>query len=227
MEVVATTDRWKDPSSATGYVDGVQAAVPWLPAVHDLVDELLAETVPGDGRLLVVGAGGGLELAHLAAHHDGWRFEGVDPSPPMLALARETLGPLAERATLVEGYVEDASAGPFDGATCLLVLHFLPEEQRLAALREIHRRLRPGAPLLTFHHSPPAEAARMWFTRFSRVAAGPDDDEAQVAARADALSTKLPVLSPEEDEALLRAAGFRDVGLFFAALTFRGWIAYR
>ena len=227
MEVVATTDRWKDPSSASGYVQGVKAAVPYLPAVHGLVDQLLSETVPDDGRVLVVGAGGGLELNHLAERHDGWTFEGVDPSAPMLQLARETLGPLAARATLVEGYVDDASAGPFDGATGMLVLHFLPEEQRLDALREIHRRLRPGAPLLTFHHSPPGDAARTWFTRFSRVAADPDDDEAQIAARADALVTKLPVLSPEQDEALLRAAGFRDVGLFFAALTFRGWIAYR
>ena len=37
----------------------------------------------------------------------------------------------------------------------------------------------------------------------------------------------LPVLSPEEDEALLRAAGFSDVELFYAALTFKGWVGTR
>jgi hypothetical protein len=35
-----------------------------------------------------------------------------------------------------------------------------------------------------------------------------------------------PALSPEEDEASLRAAGFSDVRLFYAAFTFRGWVAY-
>jgi tRNA (cmo5U34)-methyltransferase len=34
-----------------------------------------------------------------------------------------------------------------------------------------------------------------------------------------------PVLSPEEDEALMREAGFGEVSLFYAALTFRGWVA--
>ena len=37
----------------------------------------------------------------------------------------------------------------------------------------------------------------------------------------------LPVLSPEQDEALLRDAGFADVALFYAGFTFRGWVAYK
>ena len=50
---------------------------------------LLAERVPEDGRLLVVGAGGGLELKSLADEHPGWTFDGVDPSevPPALVAA--------------------------------------------------------------------------------------------------------------------------------------------
>jgi tRNA (cmo5U34)-methyltransferase len=35
----------------------------------------------------------------------------------------------------------------------------------------------------------------------------------------------LPLLSPDEEEALLREAGFRDVQLFYAAFSFRGWVA--
>jgi len=36
----------------------------------------------------------------------------------------------------------------------------------------------------------------------------------------------LPALSPEQDVELLRAAGFPVVELFYAAFSFRGWVAY-
>ena len=42
-----------------------------------------------------------------------------------------------------------------------------------------------------------------------------------------AIGERLPVLSPEQDEALLRDAGFADVALFYAGFTFRGWVAYK
>jgi tRNA (cmo5U34)-methyltransferase len=47
-----------------------------------------------------------------------------------------------------------------------------------------------------------------------------------MAKAAEAIGERLPVLSPADDEALLREAGFADVSLFYAALTFRGWVAY-
>ena len=52
---------------------------------------------------------------------------------------------------------------------------------------------------------------------------GIDADKAQAAAAT--IAEKLPFLSPEEDEALLREAGFTGVALFYAAFTFRGWVA--
>ena len=218
---------FSDPAAVASYAERARRSVPGLDVLHGIVEQILAESVPNDGRVLVVGAGGGLELTFLAERHEGWTFDGVDPSAPMLDLARERMGPLASRAALHEGYVADAPEGPFDAATCLLTLHFLPREERLRTLREIRRRLRPGAPLVTFHHSVPAGDARAaWLERYARFAAGPDDDPAEVAGRAATLSTQLPLLSPEEDEALLREAGFAEVGTYYAALTLRGWLAY-
>ncbi len=68
--------------------------------------------------MLVLGAGGGLELKAFAQANGEWCFDGVDPSAPMLALARQTMGPFAPRASFHEGYVDAAPEGPFDGATC-------------------------------------------------------------------------------------------------------------
>lgn len=218
---------FSDPAAVASYLEGPPRAVPGFAAAHALVDGLLSECVPDDGRVLVLGAGGGLELAHLAGRHDGWRFDGVDPSPAMLGMAATTLGPLASRAELHEGYADDAPEGPYDGATCLLTLHFVPVAERVPTLREIHRRLRPGAPLLTLHHSVPAgDARRTWLERSVRFATGPGAPAEQVARSAGTMAERLALCAPEEDERLLRDAGFSRIAQYFGALTFRGWIAH-
>jgi len=109
---------------------------------------LVAERAPDHARVLVVGAGGGVELKVFAQMHPSWHFVGVDPSRPMLELADTTLGPLAARVLFHHGYVETAPAGPFDAATCLLTMHFVDVEDRLRTLKEIRRRLVPGAPFV-------------------------------------------------------------------------------
>src|SRR3546814_7682749 len=59
---------------------------------------LLAERVPDDAHILVLGAGGGSEMKAMAEAHPGWRFTGVDPAGPMLDLAAKVMGPNAHRA---------------------------------------------------------------------------------------------------------------------------------
>lgn len=222
-----TADFFSDPTAVASYVERTQRSVPGLAVLHRIVEQILAESVPDDGRVLVVGAGGGLELTYLAERHHGWTFDGIDRSAQMLELARANMGRHLARASLHEGYVSEAPEGPFDASTCLLTLHFLAREERLRTLQEIHRRLRLGAALVTFHHSVPAGDARAaWLARFARYAAGPAGDPAQITRSAAALATQLPILSPEEDEALLHEAGFRFAGTYYAALTLRGWLAY-
>lgn len=48
----------------------------------------------------------------------------------------------------------------------------------------------------------------------------------QVSKAVEALATRLPILTPEEDEALLREAGFARVDTYYTVLTLRGWLAY-
>ena len=218
---------FSDPAAVASYVERAHRMVPGLGVLHGIVDQVLAESVPQDGRILVVGAGGGLELKHFAQHHDGWTFDGVDPSEPMLALARVTMGALGSRASLHEGDVTIAPDGPFDAATCLLTLHFLDQAERLETLCAIRRRLRPGAPFLTFHHSVPLDGARRTrFERFARFSAGPDTPPEDVSRTGAALASQLPMVGPEADEGLLLEAGFRSVEVYYSALTLRGWLAY-
>lgn len=216
-----------DPKAVAAYAEGPARNVPGWADMVRMTELLLAERVPHDGRVLVVGAGGGLELQRFAQAHAGWRFVGVDPAAAMLELARATLGPFARRVEFHEGYVDGAPAGPYDGATCLLTLHFVREDERRRMLQEIRQRLRPGAPFVLAHLSfpqAPGERER-WLGRYAAFLESSGVEAAKARTAGQAVSERLTVLSPEEDEAMLREAGFADVQVFYAGLAFRGWVA--
>jgi tRNA (cmo5U34)-methyltransferase len=220
-------DSFRNPAAVARYTDGPRRFFPGLDGLHRMTGLLLAERVPADAHILVLGAGGGLELKAMAEAHPGWRFTGIDPARQMLDLAAQVMGPDARRAELIEGYIDDAPAGPFDGATCLLTLHFLERDERIRTAAAIRKRLRPGAPFVAAHGSFPQEAGARdrWLDRYAAYAIASGGDPDQVARGREAVATHVAMLSPEADEAVLRAAGFTGIELFYAAFTWRGWVA--
>lgn len=211
---------FSDPQAVARYTEGP-------PRMTTL---LLAERVPEQGRVLVLGAGGGLELNAFAEAHPGWVFDGVDPSAEMLKLANRILGPLAPRATLHLGTIDDAPIGPFDAATCLLTFHFLPLDERRRTAAKVHRRLKPGAPFVVAHFSIPqggGEGERaLWLSRYAAFAVSSGIEPDKAANARAGIDAHLTILTPEQDEAILRDAGFSNVSLFYAGFTFRGWVGY-
>lgn len=220
---------FSDPDSVARYAEGPVRQVPGFLDLQKMAGLLLAEHASDDARVLVLGAGGGLELKAFADRQPGWNFCGVDPSAEMLGLARRTLGPQASRVEFHEGYIDGTPVGPFDAATCLLTLHFLSEDERRRTLTEVHRRLKPGAPFVVAHHSFPQEGEEKarWLARYAAFAVASGVPAANAEGAIAAIGERLPALSPERDEALLREAGFAGVALFYAGFTFRGWVAYR
>lgn len=171
---------------------------------------------------------GGLELTAFAQAQPRWSFDGVDPSAAMLDLAKQTLGSFASRARLHQGYIDDAPEGPFGGATCLLTLHFVDVEERRRIASEIRRRLMPGAPFVTAHFSIPGDDDQrpLWFSRYSAFLAFSGVEPEKAAAARNAVTNHLEILTPAQDEAILREAGFSEPSLFYTGFTFRGWVAY-
>jgi len=221
-------DHFKDPAAVARYADGPRRFTPGLDALHRMTGLLLAERVPAEAHILVLGAGGGLELKAMADAYPGWTFTGVDPAGAMLRLAAQTLGADAHRAELIEGYIDDAPAGPFDGAVCLLTLHFLATDERIRTAAQIRARLKSGAPFVAAHGSfpqGPGERDR-WLDRYASYAVASGADPEQTATARAAVSAHVAMLSPEADEAVLRDAGFTGVEQFYAAFTWRGWVAY-
>jgi tRNA (cmo5U34)-methyltransferase len=51
-------------------------------------------------------------------------------------------------------------------------------------------------------------------------------DPEQAKASVAAIGTQLPILAPEQDEELMRKAGFSNIQTFYMGLAFRGWVAH-
>lgn len=229
----------RPPMPVTDYEQTVKRVNVGYDLLFTLTGCFLRALQQPDLHLLVVGAGGGAEIERFLPGNPGWHLTGVDPSRDMLALAQakvERLG-VGEQVTLVQGNVELLPADArFDAATCLYVLHFLPDAGKLALLREIAGRLRPGAPLLVASGTRPDDAAlhdggmRDYFIgawqQYGELMGMPAE---RMAATLQQLTSQMMQPGATTDEGymhLLHEAGFTRVTRYFSALGATcGWIA--
>jgi tRNA (cmo5U34)-methyltransferase len=210
------------------YDEGPPLFVPGYHASHVMAASILLERIGAAGNLLIVGAGGGVEIAAFARFAPGWCYCAVDPSDAMLDLVAARLARFdpAPEVSLVQGVSSDAPDGPFDAATAFLCLPFVPDDgMRLAQLRAIHARLKPGAPFLMVHAVSAPERWEPDLSRFATHARLSGADEALVATALAMQREHLHVLTEEREAALLREAGFRLDGIFYQGLWIRGWEA--
>ncbi|BBO34198.1 class I SAM-dependent methyltransferase [Lacipirellula parvula] len=219
---------FSDPEAVARYAEGPPRLVPGFADMHRMAALLLAERVPEKGSVLIVGAGGGLELKTFAQASPSWVIDGIDPSMEMLDLAKKYLESCPSRVQLHHGFINVAPEGPYDAATCLLTMHFASIEERREMAAEVFRRLKPGAPFVVVHFSIPEGATQrsIWASRFAAFAMSSGLSVADAQRARTALELYLTVLSPEQDEAILRDTGFTNVSLFYAGFAFRGWVAY-
>ena len=66
----------------------------------------------------------------------------------------------------------------------------------------------------------------LWLSRCAAFAISSGVDPEQAKATAEMLGKQLPILAPDQDEELMRKAGFSDISIFYVGLVFRGWVAH-
>jgi len=218
-----------DPENVKRYSEGSPAFFfPGLSVMHQIAAQLIAESMGSDGHALVLGAGGGLEMRVFADTDPGWRLTGVDPAPEMLKVAAENLADAADRITWVEAYIPDAPEGPFDAATCLLTLHLIPDDgHKIEALKAIHSRLKPGARFVIVDNCfdrdrPDFETKLARYLDQAKRRGVPEDLLEKVG---EGVRTMTESVTDEREVELLRQAGFKEIELIYAALSWRGWVA--
>ena len=124
----------------------------WRPGLGDLVRlrtwEILDRFVPAGGRVLDVGGGPGTHAAHLAARGDAVTL--IDPVPRHVAQARARAvdrGAAPFAVCLGDATRLPMPSGSVDTVVLMGPLYHLAERaDRLVALAEARRVLRPGGP---------------------------------------------------------------------------------
>lgn len=215
---------------AAGYDRQWEKTAPIRQCLHFLLESAFAG-LPDDARILCVGVGTGVEMAHLARRFPGWRFTALDPSETMLEVSRRRAGEqgFLDRCQFHAGYLETLPDGPaHDAATCFLVSQFiLDREARAAFFRNIVARLVPGGRLassdLAADVDSPEYAVQLrdWMTMMS----GADVPAEAIERMRRAYAEDVGVLPPAQVEAILRAGGFSMPVPFFQAGLIRAWVA--
>lgn len=199
----------------------------------NLTATLALAPLPADAHILCAGAGTGAEVLTLAAAHPGWRFCLADPATAMLAVARQKLDAAGYlgRCTFHDGYLETLEQGArYDGATSLLVSHFLTDTgEREAYFREIATRLKPGALFVNADLASDLDDAgfeslmNIWIRgmQASEMAAGQKTQYRENFGNAFAAHT------PQAVEAMMKAAGFGDPVQIYQGMLIRSWVTTR
>ncbi len=215
---------------ASEYDKGVRRTLPTYDSMFRLVQAYLRANTAQQANVLVVGAGGGNELAILGPANPKWTFTAVDPAPSMLDFARmktEELG-MSDRVEYIEGTVYGVKADNLhDAATCMLVLHFIADvDEKLDQLTGIRQRLKTGAPfvLATMYgdaNDPEFDELfslwkAYWLDSTNLSQSEVDDMEKTVRA--------LSFIPEDMIVLLLREAGFGNIAKFFTTNMFGGWI---
>jgi tRNA (cmo5U34)-methyltransferase len=218
---------------APDYDTGIRKRIPGYEALHETARALLVSSLRSDARLLVVGAGTGQELLTYAMAESGWRFVGVDLSPEMLDIARAKVARagIAERIELRRGTAADLPEHErFDGATALLVMHFIAETtDKLAFLQSIGARLKPGASLLLADlcgspGSPHFESLFAAWQAHWCATHGVARDDANMMKEFAERRARPGWIDEEQHLKLFAFAGFHTPVRFWSGLLFSAWL---
>jgi len=209
------------------YDDEIEKIIPGYRALHDIAHHILKRKLPKDAYLLIAGAGTGKEAMEYAAENPAWKITGFDIAEEMIRTASSKIqkNGLSSRIELVHGGISDVLQEDFDGATSLLVAHFIPKTEKEEFIKEISFRLKPGAKFIIADVCDDRDPGKFedflsaWESFQLQTRDKKDVDEMFNHIRKD-----LNYITVEETITLLKSCGFTNIHHFWKSLLINGFV---
>jgi tRNA (cmo5U34)-methyltransferase len=207
----------------------VARSIPAYSECHRLIADLADQLAPLGGRCYDLGCSTGALTRLLAEHLADRRVEviGVDREPGMIRRATERCSQLPmvrfETASLEELVFE-----PADLVVCYYTLQFVPLRHRRAVVERIRRAVDPAGALILFEKvlAPTARTQEIAVGAYMDWKRQQGFSDEEIAAKTRSIRGVLQSLSPDENDAMLRRAGFSEVMQVFRWVLFEGLVAY-
>jgi tRNA (cmo5U34)-methyltransferase len=226
--------RWEFDADVTRVFDDMlRRSIPQYQTMRSVVFEVGRRFVRPGTDVLDLGCSRGGALAPFVAEFAAdARYIGVDVSAPMLEGCRGRFSREIESGLvrvvdldLRQGYPDVAASLTL----CVLTLQFTPVRERPRILRDAFARTLPGGALVVVEKvlSGSARAEQVMTAVYHDLKRTNGYGDEEIRRKALSLEGVLVPVTAEENEALLRDAGFGEVECVWRWLSFGAWLAVK
>ncbi|HEV2294081.1 MAG TPA: methyltransferase domain-containing protein [Tepidisphaeraceae bacterium] len=229
----ADGSKWVFDSGVASVFDNMLArSIPGHDTMRQLVLDLGSRFVQDNTDVVDLGCSRGAALQPFVDRFGNQcRYVGLDESGPMIDAARQRFAREID-AGFVRILDHDLRRGvpPVLASLTLavLTLQFVPIEYRQGLVADVFRSTRLGGALIVVEKTlgPDSATQALFVNRYHALKRENGYTAEQVRAKAESLQGVLVPLTPEGNEQMLRAEGFK-VSRFWQHLNFCGWLAIK
>ena len=210
------------------FPDMIQRSVPGYGTVVRMTGVLTEQYAKGGTYVYDLGCslGESIRAAELAIGERACHLIGVDNSPAMIEKAREEMH---SRSKIV-WHLSDITQMEFKTASVVIMnftLQFIPINERLGLLKQIHSAMVPGGLLILSEKltMPDAEMDRLMVELHHDFKRSQGYSDLEIAQKRDAIDNVLIPETAEVQRTRLAEAGFSRSSIWFQCLNFASFIA--
>ncbi|MGG1594394.1 class I SAM-dependent methyltransferase [Terribacillus saccharophilus] len=207
------------------YAHSIQRKVPGYRLLHDTTAIIAEQLFPAEGRILIIGAGGGEDICTLSELMPHTRLVGIDSSARMLEIASQRVK--TKSIELIKAKIHELAVHEeFDGAICLLMFHFIPNEEKQLFLQELYLRLQPGAQVLLGALADEEEesAFRLHFKSWEQYMLRNGGSMKEVNQFKASIGQTTFLMKETSFQLLLKNTGFSTAQRYYQSFFTRAWI---
>ncbi|WP_089605105.1 class I SAM-dependent methyltransferase [Acinetobacter piscicola] len=212
-----------------GYDEHIRKLIPGYELIHLQVHALLETYLNLHAHILIVGCGTGYELQYLLEQFPTWTFTAIDPARNMLEKAQNHIQTLAlsDRVNFIHGdtSILNSSHEKFDAALAILVLHFVPIENKATFFQEIVASLKAKGICISVDLTQIEIQEELKILKSMALKTGLSEKQSQTMI--ERLKQDFHLISAHEILALYHQIGLEQTKIFTQVLNYYGFIGFK